>query len=918
MQQEHKYLFSVIMPIYNVEDYVEEAILSLVNQTIGFDKIQLIMINDGSPDNSEAICLKYKEMYPDNIVYQKIPNGGVSNARNTAFQYVDAKYLTFLDPDDKWEESSFENAYRFFEEHYDEIDVLAARIQFFEENEDFHSLDYKFKNGTRVANLDDKEEWFSVQSTAATTFIRSDAVGDIRFDSRLKFGEDSTFINKIMLKKRKVGLICEALYLYRRRNLGDSAVNKQVMDKSFYINSLVYYHMELMRYCDELYGEIIPYVQSMVAYDLYWRIGHDYYLEVLDEQEQKDYLERVKLLLEKIDDYILLNNPKHKTMYKKNEAFKIKYGKTLFEMIDYDRENATLRYKDMWSLDLPNQKGKVCKIAALDVKGDKLFVDVFIAQWLFRCNKDGEVRFKLQFGSQVAEPTLEAYDPYNVVGKLGHPSYYYLGKCSFSLKDVGEKEVILKPILCFGEGETPVSMVYSKFISTKNLFSPSYMVYGDYVVRCMRRAIKISKPANMSNYIKKAEKKCIDYLHEIGRDDLAKIRAQYFKFRKKQQHKGSVWLFSDRIDNAGDSGEVVFKYICENTPEGVRPIFTIGRDASDEVKARLEAIGEVLYFEDEEFKLYFLLADKIISSSAGEFTINAFEADRQYFVDLYHFDFYFMNHGVNCGDCSGWLNKYNKDIKIFFNTGVKERQAIIDGRYNMTEEQCVITGLPRFDALYDDRKKQLLVLPSWRKSIKGAYDDKTSSVYFDGFVDTDYYKFYNGLINDERLLAKMREKGYTGLFCLHPIFRKQAVDFKQNDVFAINEGFIDYNKVFAESSVMVTDYSTIAFDFAYLKKPIVYTQFDKEEFYETQTYDKGFFEYEDDGFGPVCYDLDSAVDALIKIIDNDCKNDYIDRVENFFVNIDKNNSKRVIDAVLADSVKPKVSFFKKLIQKIKG
>ena len=62
----------------------------------------------------------------------------------------------------------------------------------------------------------------------------------------------------------------------------------------------------------------------------------------------------------------------------------------------------------------------------------------------------------------------------------------------------------------------------------------------------------------------------------------------------------------------------------------------------------------------------------------------------------------------------------------------------------------------------------------------------------------------------------------------------------------------------------------------------------------------------------------NAVDALIKIIDNDCKNDYIDRVENFFVNIDKNNSKRVIDAVLADSAKPKVSFFKELIQKIKG
>lgn len=919
-----KFLFSVVIPVYNVEKYLDEAIMSIVNQTIGFEKnIQLILVNDGSPDNSGDICKKYKTLYPENIVYVEKENGGVSAARNEAFQYVDAKYVTFLDSDDKWELSSFENAYNFFEEHYDEIDVLEARIQFFEANDNYHSLDYKFKNGTRIADLEDKEEWFSVQSTAATTIIKSDALGDIRFDSRLKFGEDSTFINKIILKKKKIGIICEALYLYRRRNLGDSAVNNQIFDKSFYINSIVYYHMELMRYCAELYGKVIPYVQAMVSYDLYWRIGHDHYLEVLNEQEQKEYIERVKMLLDKIDDYILLNNPKHKTMYKRNAAFEIKYGKSLFDMIDFDAETGTLKYKDMWSLVLPTQKGGVCKIAALDVKGDKLFVDVFIAQWLFRCKKSGDVKFKLRFGDQEVTPQLVPYDPHNVVAKLNHASYYYLGKCEFSLENIKEKEICFRPYISYGDNETSVSMTYSKFISTKNLFKPSYKVYGNYVVRCMRRAIKISAPENLNAYIQKAEKACVNYLKEIDRDDLAEIRANFPKFKKKQEKYGSVWLISDRIDNAGDSGEVFFKYICENTPSGVRPIFTIGKEAGDDVKSRLESIGEVLYFEDTDFKYYFLLADKIISSSAGEFTINAFEDDRKYFVDMYHFDFYFMNHGVNCGDCSAWLNHYNKNIKIFFNTGVKERQAIIDGRYNMTADQCVITGLPRFDALYKDKKKQLLILPSWRKSIKGAYDDKTSSVYFDGFVKTDYFKFYNSLINDERLLSKMREKGYKGLFCLHPIFMKQYVDFEKNDVFDINHGFIDYNKVFAESAAMVTDYSTIAFDFAYLKKPIVYTQFDKEEFYETQTYDKGFFEYETDGFGPVCYDLDSAVNELIKLIDNDCQNKYIDRVENFFVNIDKNNSKRVLDAILADdkndekpqTEKKKPSFFKRLFSR---
>ena len=63
------------------------------------------------------------------------------------------------------------------------------------------------------------------------------------------------------------------------------------------------------------------------------------------------------------------------------------------------------------------------------------------------------------------------------------------------------------------------------------------------------------------------------------------------------------------------------------------------------------------------------------------------------------------------------------------------------------------------------------------------------------------------------------------------------------------------------------------------------------------------FEYETDGFGPVCYDLDSAVNELVELIDNDCKNKYIDRVENFFVNIDKNNSKRVLDAIIEDDKK---------------
>ena len=89
MNEEYKYKFSVVIPIYNVEKYLEETIESIINQSIGFEEnIQIILVNDGSPDNSEEICLKYKEMYPDNILYKKKENGGVSSARNTGLKKV--------------------------------------------------------------------------------------------------------------------------------------------------------------------------------------------------------------------------------------------------------------------------------------------------------------------------------------------------------------------------------------------------------------------------------------------------------------------------------------------------------------------------------------------------------------------------------------------------------------------------------------------------------------------------------------------------------------------------------------------------------------------------------------------------------------------------------------------------------------
>ena len=236
---------------------------------------------------------------------------------------------------------------------------------------------------------------------------------------------------------------------------------------------------------------------------------------------------------------------------------------------------------------------------------------------------------------------------------------------------------------------------------------------------------------------------------------------------------------------------------------------------------------------------------------------------------------------------------------LFVTAAKNERASILDGEYMYTEKEVKLTGFARYDLLEDKREKIVAVMPTWRKSIKKSYDINTESVYYDKFNETEYFRFYNSLINDERLLSKMREKGYKGIFCLHPIHTKQYIDYTANDVFSINNGFVNYNRMFSEGALLVTDFSSVFFDFAYLNKPVVYSQFDKDTFFESHSYTEGYFSYEKDGFGPVCYDLDSTVEAIIASLDRDCEveDKYLDRVKAFYGFTDKNNCKRIYDAI---------------------
>ena len=105
------------------------------------------------------------------------------------------------------------------------------------------------------------------------------------------------------------------------------------------------------------------------------------------------------------------------------------------------------------------------------------------------------------------------------------------------------------------------------------------------------------------------------------------------------------------------------------------------------------------------------------------------------------------------------------------------------------------------------------------------------------------------------------------------------------------------------ASLFITDYSSLFFDFAFLKKPIIYAQFDIEEY--RKYIPKDYFEYKRDGFGPLCNKIDCVIDEIIKELNNNCRlqNNYLKRINKYFYFFDKNNNERIYNAIISNSEK---------------
>lgn len=885
-----EFKFSVVTAVYNIEQFLEEAIESVISQDIGFEEnIQLILVNDGATDKSGEICDSYKKKYPDNVIVVHKENGGVSSARNRGLEHVLGEYVNFLDGDDKLEKNAFSLVYKQFSEWKNEIDIVTIPIRFFDGEKGEHTLNNKFAKGTRIIDLE--KEYDKPLLFINASFVKRELIQQYRFDESLSYAEDAKVVMQILLREKKYGVIKETSYLYRKRTTGEqSAIQSSNKNPKWYVSYMENFSIWALEYSRQLYGKIPLFVQFTVMYDLQWRFCTPVMpAEVLSESEVEIYFALIRRALLSIEDKVIM---KQRNLHKeyKLHALKIKYGKE--PQSEYTGTDIEYFYNDTC---VSLESFHTTKIEFIKIKGNLIELEGLM---FFPLNSH---RDKIDIFIKVNEKIIkcETIERKLKIVSLGKNILYGIGfKVKFIPEDIKENKIsfwceingrlVKKKKFSFGKF-SPISSIWNSYFTSEKYL----LMFLDECLCVYRYSLKTHVYRELS-FLKGL----------LCKKDKAAYKAVIlrvlYRLHMLFPHK-ETWLICDRVDKADDNGEAFFEYVCQQKNKKIKPVFAVSKTSTE--YSRIKKNGKVIKPVGWLYKWYHLCGAKIISSQGEDLVFQPFGIYSVYYADLIQKSkFIFLQHGVTCNDLTGWLQKYNKNICMFVTSTIPETNSILEYDYGYTEENVKLLGFPRYDKLYRKEKKYITILPSWRAYLVGVKNSQTGKHnVLKGFEDSGYYKMYSSILSNKRMIDLAKSKGYVIRFMSHPNMSECTKLLKiDKNIQVMAMGEYTYRQIFAETDLLITDYSSVAFDFAYLRKPVVYYQSDYNEFYSGKhTLNSGYFNYENDGFGEIVYQEENLADLIIEYMLNDCKlkEMYKKRIDNTFSYSDKDNCKRVYQAI---------------------
>ena len=831
--------FSIIISTFNSELGIKKSIDSIINQTHAFKKIEIIIVDNNSDDKTKDICDDYIKKYAHNIKYFQLDENDFVRSINLGIEQSSGTFIASLQPHDYYSKNTLQEIWEFANKNKD-VDVISIPLVFFKNNKKWNYLNYKIKKSKKVNLLNEPKY---VQFLGLSTFIRRNSIEGLKF--KIPHNQGPTIFSEILMNNPTLGITNNGAYFSRN-----------IDEKIYFLNEDSFFADDYEKYIEINFSRLIEKtlnkfsnVPQFIQFNL---INHLRWLLYAEKTPEKLDLTKLSEKIKYIDDEIILNN---KLLPRNHKIFTclLKHD---FELSEDLKEKLELNTIFIDNYDIINDK---LHILASKLTTELTHVDIFVngekinAHEVIFPQKDEyslNCRYAKDYSIETAIP-INTNEEFELEFKQGNKKLHidFSRPCNFS-KTVG----------------------YAK---TKHYLS---LLNKDSI---------IIKKKTTGKWIKQELKALVHIVkeRETGFEKAVPFRIIYMLAYPFLRNK-KIWFYMDRPDESDDNGLALFKYSMKQN-EKIDKYFIL--DSHNKEFNNIKKIGKVIPYKSIKHRILGLFVENIITSHPDNEIIYPFWGGYPFFAGLLKSNNIFLQHGILKDDISSWLNKSNMNLSFFLVSSAKEYESIFTYPYNYDKNVVQLLGLPRYDTLENQKdKKQIIIMPSWRRDL-----DHKSNEYV---KNNEFFKKFNSLINNERLIEKARENNYEIIFRPHPKVYAYIGLFDRNDYVKIDYDKERYQTLFNNGSLMITDYSSVSFDFAYLYKPVLYYQYGDDYHFDIED---SYFDYETMGFGEVVKTEEELVDLTIKYIEKNCELDdeYAKRISDFFIFTDKNNCKRVHDKI---------------------
>jgi glycosyltransferase involved in cell wall biosynthesis len=812
-----KYTYSVVTACYNVAPYLDDYFRSMTEQLLDFKKhIYLIMVDDGSTDDTAQVIKRWQLKFPQNVIYLYQKNSGQAIARNLGFEHVATPWVGFVDADDFLDVKYFANAERLLDQYNGDSPktkvklIIGARILYHEKSDHYAYHPIARYLASLPPLRDAAEPGRLLVASTACVLLDTEELrqSKIRFPETRSAAEDTYVIQKYIQELRQGRIIIASnkmKYYYRQRKVANSTIDYLAKTRTFFVDQLQYVTLPLLQDLKEKCGYVPVHLQYYIVYDAVWRwrgmenAPRPFFLNTAEVEE---YIVKMKVIFSYLDDDVIQSFP--------SSINRLGYAHRL-----------TFRH---FLRGIP-QEHFVLRIARYDYMTEMLML---IYEYF---NEPPREEFYID-GMSVAPETTRT---------------------------------------CQVSGfETPVFMrryIWLRFPVDSSLLT----------LRINGQPAQIKFTTGMN----------VEPFNTLHIDDLLKHHPRPIISTQSLKYKG-YWVMMDREDEAFDNATVFYEYVARTYPQE-KILFAIQRAAS-EWNLLKEKGFNLLDISSPEFR-HAMQGCSVFIASAYNGKFKKLRSFHRYIN---------LQHAVTKDNVSSWMNGQLVDLVTAAAPQEYESFCQDPSPYNLSERQVALTGFPRHDALLADKvvkERVVLIMPTWRYYLINLANNRKPS---NDFEQSDYYQSWKSFLNSIWLKQLLDKYSYKALFIPHYCLKNCRELFGMGgniEIPSLTNGSI-YHNLFRQASIFITDYSSAAFELALLDTETLYFQFDRDEYFSSH-YQRGFFDYEKDGFGPVCLSEQEICANLERLMARDGvpEDVYLERMRKTMTLRDGKCCERVYEAI---------------------